>query len=169
MSILDAMRFTLEAEKGYTVDQGGPTMNGVTQKVYDSYRRKEGLHLQAVRLIDPEEETAIMEDEYWYPAHCNEMSEKLGIAMFDWAFNHGVHGAIHTLQTCLGVTSDGVFGPGTQTALERQDDSEFLQKFLDARRAWYKRDIQIRPDDADDLKGWLNRVDNLENFLATMS
>ncbi len=166
-TIQDAMLFTQKEEGGWTPIDGG-TMYGVTQAVYDDYRRKEGMHLQNVRLIEDGEVRAIMEDEYWYPGHCNEMPSRLAIAHFDWIFNHGVSGAIHSLQTVLGVVSDGVFGPVTLHAMQaaiQEDPNGLIQKYLDARREWYREYVVTVPEKAVYLNGWLNRVDALETYL----
>lgn len=174
MSALSAATaFTLKAEGKYWDDPiGGPTMYGVTQTTYDAYRKKEGLHLQSVRLIEMDEVLAIMDSEYWTPGHCDEMPLKLAVAHFDWCYNHGVSGAIHSLQTCLGVASDGVFGSGTLAALKTailDNPGAFLTKYLDARRQWYRDDAATKPEAAADLEGWLNRVDELQNYLEGLS
>lgn len=168
MSIQDAMIFTLKAEGAWTPIDGG-TMRGVTQAVYDTYRKKEGLHLQSVRLIEDNEVRAVMEDEFWYPSGCQEMPEKLSIAHFDWAYNHGVSGAIHSLQSCLGIVSDGVFGPVTLKAVQaatQNDEMPFVLKYLDARRQWCSEDAALKPEDETYLQGWLNRVDALQKYLG---
>lgn len=160
-----AMAFTLKAEGLFTVDNGGPTMYGVTQSVYDKYRLTHKLDSQSVAHISMEEVEEIMTEGYWKPAHCMDMPEKLGIATFDWAYNHGVKGAIETLQKCLGVAYDGVFGPNTKAALAAAPPNILLQ-FLDARRAWYEAEALHYPATFNkDLRGWLNRVDALEIYL----
>ena len=160
-----AMDFTLKAEGRFTVDNGGPTMWGVTQRVYDSYRLNHKLDSQSVALISAEEVEEIMDKEYWQPAHCEELPVKLGIALFDWVYNHGVTGAIITLQRCLGIAYDGVFGPNTAKAIADAPAS-LLPQFLDARRSWYEEAAATHPAIfRKDIKGWLNRVDNLEIYL----
>ena len=160
-----AMDFTLKAEGRFTVDNGGPTMWGVTQRVYDAYRLNHKLDPQSVALIVVEEVEEIMDKEYWQPAHCEELPAKLGIALFDWSFNHGVTGAIITLQKCLGIACDGIFGPNTANAIATAPAS-LLSQFLDARREWYEEAAAAHPETFQKVrKGWLNRVDSLELYL----
>ncbi len=166
MSIQDAIRFTLGAEGKFVIDDGGPTMYGVTQAVYDDFRRGEGLSLQSVRLIDMDEVYVIMGNRYWVPAHCGDLGPKMGVAHFDWAYNHGVEGSIKTLQEALNVQADGIYGPHTKEAAQTASDS-ILDRYLALRKDFYNHLAQDNPGEyARYLDGWLNRVDNLEKYLA---
>jgi len=163
-----AVAFTLKAEGKFVIDDGGPTMYGVTQHVYDSYRTGKGLPTRTVADIEMPEVLDIMESRYWEPASCDKLSTGLSIAMFDWAYNHGAQGAIETLQGCLGLIQDGDFGPKTLAAVNNADDI-LLSEFLDARREWYNNAANEHPDKyAQYLHGWLNRVDNLEAYIKTV-
>jgi len=165
MSLDSAIRFTAPAEGGFTIDQGGPTMYGVTQSTYDAYRKRIGDHLQPVQLIGKDEVYDIRKDEYWTPAHCGDLTEKMGVVHFDWAFNHGPIGAIKTLQEVAGCVADGIYGPSTKASAHAAGDA-ILQPYLDARREWYRNAAKTNPSKfASSLRGWLNRVDNLENYL----
>ena len=171
-----AIAFTLKEEGGFTIDDGGPTMHGITQSVYDAYRTSRNLLLQSVELISMAEVTDIMKSEYWIPAHCDSMPARLGIAMFDWAYNHGVTGAIITLQECLGVTPDERFGADTLNAVKHTIEFEqpnasygLVAKFLDARRDWYEEAATVHPEKYSKyLAGWLHRVDELQTYLVTV-
>ena len=171
MSIQEAIHFTLGAEGKFVIDDGGPTMYGVTQAVYDDYRRNEGLSLQSVRLIEMDEVEDIMRREYWTPAHCDDLGNKMGVAHFDWSYNHGDEGGFETLQIALGFTGDAVdgkYGPHTKAAAQAAGDS-VLGAYLDARRQWYRDAAKRNPAKYGEyLDGWLNRVDNLEKYLASL-
>lgn len=151
-------------------------MHGVTQSVYDPYRKSKDLPLQTVAAISDAEVADIMQSEYWNPARCDQMPMRLAVCMFDWAFNHGVHGAIETLQTCLGVPADGLFGAQTSEALHHTLDLEtpnaphgLVFRFLDARREWYHNAvIRDAVTYGPDLQGWLNRVNALEAYIKTL-
>ncbi len=168
-----AIHFTLDAEGGFTHDNGGDTMHGVTQHIYDLFReKKKGLPLQSVRLITDDEVLEIMEDMFWTPAHCKELPDQLAIAHFDWAYNHGPEGATRTLQSALGFTAqavDGVFGPRTLQAVNVSKVPEIVSNYLNVRRAWYRTAAQKNPAKyQSDLNGWLNRVNALEKYLKSL-
>lgn len=162
MSLQQAMKFTLAAEGKYTVDDGGPTMYGVTQSVYDAFRRSHGLPKQTVRYITMTEVADIMQSQYWVPAHCEDMPDLLGIAVFDCAYNCGVAEAIKMLQGCAGVVRDGVVGPLTIKAIDTADPVTLLHDYLEARRAFYHAD----KSQAEYLAGWINRVNELQVYLG---
>ncbi len=165
-----AMSFTLEAEKGYTDDDGGPTMYGVTQAVYDAYRDSIHAPRQSVRLISMSEVATIMFAMYWQPAQCSLLPTKVAIAHFDTAYNEGVHGAIEILQTALGVVVDGSIGPQTKHAIEIADPVALLDDYLDDRRSFYHRLSGSDPDRYSSfLTGWLNRVNELETYLENIN
>ena len=160
-----AIQFTLGAEGKFTIDNGGPTMYGVTQSVYDAYRNAHGLYHTTVAAISMSEVLDIMQTRYWEPAHCDVMTPQLAIAHFDWSYNHGDEGALKTLQAVLGVGVDGIWGHDTQSAAQDAGDA-IVPRYLDARRAWYRDDAARDPAVTKDLDGWLNRVDNLQAYLA---
>ena len=171
-TIQDAILFTLDIEKGFWNDPvGGPTMYGVTQKTYDAYRAKEGLHLQSVRLIEDGEVRAIMEDEYWYPGHCNEMPAKLAIAHFDTFYNSDPEDAVKILQRALGgLEVDGKYGEHTAAAIANISNVDVvIAAYLDAREQFYRYLATQKQAWADDLQGWLNRLTKLKTYLQGIS
>lgn len=140
-------------------------MYGVKQSVYDAFRRSHGLTRQSVKNITMMEVEDIMESEYWLPAHCEDMPTLLGIAVFDWSYNHGVDGAVTMLQQCLGLPRDewdGKVGPITMKAIDNADPVALLHDYLEARRAFYHADTS----QAEYLAGWLNRVNELQVYLG---
>ena len=140
-------------------------MYGVTQAVYDDYRDSVGFPERSVALISMDEVLNIMHAKYWIPAGCDKMPTKIGIAHFDWVYNHGVHGANVVLQETLGFKKedvDGVIGPVSLRAIFAAEQITLLENYLNARRAWYRADTA----QAKDLAGWLNRVDLLQKYLA---
>lgn len=60
---------------------------------------------------------AIYLGDYWTPARCPEQSCRLALVMFDAAVNNGVSRATRFLQTAVGSTADGIWGPNTAAAL----------------------------------------------------
>ena len=168
MSLSQAIQFTLVSEGGYTVDDGGDTMYGVTQSTYDQYRNEHGLPKQWVKKITLDEVENIMQFEYWTPAGCGLLNTKLGIAHFDWAYNHGVHGAVMDLQSVLGITADGIIGPETTNAFKNANDS-IVAPYLQRRVDTYKELATVNPAKYGEyLDGWLNRVDRLRAYLGPL-
>lgn len=57
--------------------------------------------------------------------------------LFDAAVNHGRGNALRFLQRAVGVADDGVWGPRSQSALDRMEHNDVLLRFLGHRlRFW---------------------------------
>lgn len=83
-----SLPFILRWEGGYVdhpADPGGRTNNGVTQKVYDLWRARQGLVPRDVRLIEEAEAQSIYETDYWVPPRCDLLRQQLDLVQFDTA------------------------------------------------------------------------------------
>src|SRR5215204_6417735 len=112
-----SLLFILRWEGGYVnhrADPGGATNKGVTQRVYDDWRRRQGLPARDVRQLEGSEMQAIYEAGYWLPPRCDLLQTPLDLVQFDTAVNMGNGRAVRMLQTVLGCGVDGDFGPATQ-------------------------------------------------------
>lgn len=161
--------FVLRWEGGYVNhpnDRGGATNKGVIQSTYNAYRDDKGLSRRSVRHISNDEVQEIYRDRYWKAARCHEIaerSESLAIAHFDWAVNAGTGRAIKTLQECTGTIVDGVWGPNTRKSFEATNPNQVLNCYLNRREQLYRR--WGRGSQAVFLDGWLNRLNDLREFL----
>lgn len=164
-----AMLFVLKSEGGYSnhkSDKGGATNKGITQVAYDAWRAKKELAQRPVLEIEESEVFDIYREEYWVPAKCYLMPEKLAIVHFDAAVNCGVPRAIRLLQGVLGVTGDGIWGEKTREALTACHESTVLHKYLEARRGFYFNLVAHNESQGAFLKGWLARMDSLKKTVA---
>src|SRR5215467_3818504 len=83
-----ALPFVLRWEGGFVDhpnDPGGRTNQGVTQKVYDAWRRRQGLPQRDVKMIEHDEVLAIYESGYWIPPRCDLLEAQLDLVQFDTA------------------------------------------------------------------------------------
>lgn len=141
-----------QGDSGYTVDSGGPTKWGVSQRAYP--------HLDIAALTLEEAETIYQRD-YWTPAHCPEIADsgkpQLALCHFDAAFNMGVGQAARILQRAVGVAVDGIIGPATLAAVTAADETDAINRYLDERARAYRAIAALRPSEAVYLHGWLAR------------
>lgn len=125
-------------------DPGGATMKGVTQRVYDSWRRRKGLPLASVRGISDGEVAEIYKTQYWDAVRGDEVPRGIDNCLFDEAVNSGPIRSVMDLQAVLGVSIDGHFGILTMGALQQQaaqsgGSARIINAICDRRLSWLRR------------------------------
>ena len=164
-----ALQFVLEREGGFCnvpADHGGATNKGITQTVYNQYRRDKGETLQSVEYITDQEVSDIYSTKYWLPAHCDALIDALSVIHFDSSVNNGVGQASKFLQRCLGVQDDGIIGPATLAKLATTNQALLEPIYILQRQKFYELIVQEKPDQEQFLKGWLNRLEELKKYIA---
>ena len=94
----------------------------------------------------------------------DELPAGISYLLFDFAVNAGVGRSIKTLQSAIGVTSDGGFGPMTMAAVQAIDPKELIERFSQAKEDFY-RSLQTF---ATFGRGWLNRVADVKLKATSM-
>lgn len=165
-----ALAFVLAREGGRVDDpddRGGRTAFGVTQTIYDRYRRNRSLPARDVWEIDDSEVSDIYEG-IWEARKCDQLPWPLSLAHFDACVNHGPVNAVRMLQWTVGAHDDGVHGPKTQALiaglLTRMSARDLTVKLLFRRLRFYY-DIS-QGSQVKFLRGWLDRVIRLEEAAA---
>lgn len=121
-------------------DPGGATYRGVTQSVYNAYRRQCARQIQSVHLMNPDECAQIYQSQYWIAAHAPDLPVGLDLCQFDEAVNTGPVEATKLLQQALGISVDGAFGLETAGAVQACTDvPALIKKVCAARLSFYKR------------------------------
>lgn len=141
-------------------DPGGATNQGVTQRVYDAYRKSRGATLRSVKFIEPNEVADIYKNQYWKLVRGDSLPAGLDYAVFDFGVNSGVSRAVKYLQIALGFTGSDVDGvPGMMTLnaandAARADEEGLIIKYCANRMAFLKS-LGTFPTFG---KGWTRRV-----------
>lgn len=146
-------------EGGYTVDNGGPTNWGISQRAYPE------LTTQQIKDLTQDQAKAYYLKDYWGPAGCDLVPDTLKFDLFDFAVNSSARGrpltAIKVMQRALGLPEyavDGVIGPQTQLALGNAHPWKLLIHFIGQRTRYYTHLNDALWHEAG--KGWMNRVAN---------
>ena len=92
----------------------------------------------------------------------------LSIALFDTAVNMGVGTSVMILQNILNVTQDGIIGLQTLSAIENYNGN-LVADFLNARELKYETIAQDNPSQGVFLRGWLNRVNSLGDYIDAIN
>lgn len=132
-------------------DNGGMTMRGVTQAVYENWvdRPVTEAEMKALTVGDV---APIYKKEYWDRIKGDDLSPGLDLLLFDMAVNSGTSRASRILQQVVGTKVDGGIGPVTLAAVARMDPVDIIHEYSARREAFYKRLAQPRFE-----KGWLRR------------
>lgn len=151
-----ALALTLKWEGGETVDTGGYTKWGISQKAYPNLDIKNMTRAQM---------EGIYKRDYWDRIQGDKISDQVAANyLFDYAVNAGVGAAIKAAQTVLkqrfgkSVTIDGGMGPQTLAAINAAG-SAFGPALAKYRADFYKA-LAVR-DPAKYgryLTGWLKRA-----------
>lgn len=158
-----SLALVLAHEGGYVnhpKDPGGATNKGVTQAVYDAYRKVNGLATQSVRYIADDEVGAIYQKQYWKLVRGDSLPAGLDYAVFDFAVNSGVSRANKYLQRLIGLTGDdvdGLIGNQTLAAVyeKAKQNEEALIAGYCANRMAFLKSLGTFPTFG---KGWTRRV-----------
>ena len=145
-----ALKFVLKWEGGYVNnpnDKGGATNKGITQYTYNNWLKTHGLQPRSVKFITDDEVEQIYYKNYWLAAGCDKMSPEFAILAFDTAVNMGVSRVKEFLEAA---------------------QWQYPEKFIAAREAKYKEFAKYGNQKIF-LKGWLNRLNSLKEFIRNKS
>jgi lysozyme family protein len=156
----------LKSEGGYVnnpADPGGMTNLGVTKATWENWVGRESDEAE-MRGLTPEKVEPLYKKKYFDAVRGDELPMGLDYLMFDFAVNAGAGRAIKTLQTAVGVTPDGGFGPMTMAAVQAVDPNELIERFSQAKEDFYRSLTTF----ATFGKGWLNRVADVKVKASAM-
>lgn len=159
-----ALKQVLKYEGGYSDhknDPGGPTMKGITQAVYDSWRKSQNLPTQSVRNISDAEVASIYKNLYWDKISGDDLPSGVDFAVFDFAVNSGVSKAAKTLQSVVGVTQDGDIGPATIQAAK-----DYVAMAVTNKRLAFMQSLSIWPTFG---KGWAARISDVKSQILSLT
>ena len=146
----------LKSEGGYVnnpADPGGRTNLGVTQATWESWVGRPSDEAE-MRSLTADKVEPLYKKKYWDAVRGDELPVGLDYLVFDFAVNAGPGRAIKVMQSAVGVTPDGGFGPLTMAAVKAIDPVELINKFSQAKEDFYRSLAQFPVFG----KGWLNRV-----------
>jgi lysozyme family protein len=158
----------LAHEGGYVdhkLDPGGMTNLGVTQRVWEEWVGHE-VDEKQMRALTPETVAPLYKRKYWDAVRADELVAGVDYCVFDVAVNSGPGRAIKFLQSCVGTTPDGGFGPATLAAVKKsEEDSERLIELYCAKRLEFLQSLKTFETFG---KGWSRRVAEVKDEALKM-
>lgn len=153
-----AFEFLLPHEGGFTIDSGGPTKFGVSQKSYPSMSTEE------IRNLTIAEAESIYRRDFWEPNRYGALdSQPLSSKIFDLAVNMGPGTANKLLQGAiklcgLTVACDGVIGPQTLEAANKAPEPMLMRNLVALAVARYRQLADDNEHLQQYLAGWIKRA-----------
>ncbi len=162
----DAFKLMLKSEGGFVnhpQDPGGMTNLGVTKSTWENWIGRQSDEAE-MRNLTPATVEPLYKKKYWDAVRADELPGGISYLVFDFAVNAGVGRSIKTLQTAVGVASDGWFGPATMAAVDAFDTHELIERFSKAKEDFYRS----LPTFEVFGKGWMNRVADVKEKATAM-
>ena len=156
-SFKECLDLVLKHEGGYVNhkdDPGGRTNLGVTQRVWEDWVGHPVTE-KDMRELTPALVGPMYEMKYWRTSYCEKLPRGLDLLVFSMAVNAGSGRSVKLLQDAIGVVADGVIGPNTMARISEANVETLIDKFSEARTAFYKG-LKTFPVFG---KGWLSRTD----------
>lgn len=147
-------------------DLGGVTNKGVCFRTYKLYRSRKGLSqptIEDLKNISDDEFSLILKEMYWDACRADKIqSQGVANAIVDWAWHSGTTTAAKEIQKVLGVSSDGIIGNITLSAINSQSPLPLFGKIKAARIKYIERICKSRPANQKFYRGWMNRINDLQ-------
>jgi lysozyme family protein len=162
------LKLMLEHEGGYVhheKDPGGRTNHGVTQRVWEEWVGHE-VDEKQMRALTHEMVAPLYKRKYWDAVRADDLVAGVDYCVFDVAVNSGPGRAIKFLQSCVGVTADGGFGPATLAAVKKsEEDPARLIELYCAKRLEFLQSLKTFETFG---KGWSRRVQEVKDKALKM-
>ena len=160
--------FILQWEGGFVNDPddlGGATNKGITIGTFTEYKKRKGQKAPTVedlKNISDAEWHDVFKSLYWDRWKADDIKSQ-GVAniLVDWVWASGVHG-IKRPQRILGVSSDGLVGSKTITAVNAMDAEKLFKMIKEDRVKFVDEICKARPANERFRKGWLNRINSIK-------
>jgi len=147
-------------------DPGGMTNLGVTARVWEEWLGRP-VSEKEMRNLTPTMVKPLYKRKYWDAVRADDLVSGVDYAVFDVAVNSGPGRAIKFLQSCVGVTADGGFGPRTLAAVKvAEQDPARLIELYSARRLEFLQSLRTFPTFG---RGWSRRVEEVKTVALAMA
>jgi len=159
----------LESEGGTRLtvvpgDRGGQTYAGIARKPNPQWEGWKDIDQGLTPKLSVVK--SFYKSEFWDKIKGDELPNGLDYLIYDFAVNAGVKRSVKTLQSCLGLTEDGVIGNKTLTAAN--NEANVMEKFNSKKGEFYLNIVANDPTQSKFIKGWLNRVEHSKSAALSM-
>jgi len=134
-----------------TLDRGGATKYGISQKAYPDLD---------IRNLSEDQAKAIYRQDYWDKVRGDDIqSQIMAETIFDVSVNMGIAGGSKLAQKTLEIEpADGIIGPQSLAVINATDENLFIARFALAKIQRYTEICRADSSQKKYLLGWLNRT-----------
>ncbi|GHV50013.1 hypothetical protein FACS1894216_01440 [Synergistales bacterium] len=171
------LKFVSKWEGGWSddkYDKGGKTKYGITEAVYKDARAKLIVRASSIEALTKAEADKIYRMKYYDAYMLSALPYKAALVCFDTVVNMGSGGLADVVQwACIKLGAslkwDKLWGPLTQSALiVKMENPQLPALMIEARRARYERIVKNNPVQRRFIRGWMNRVIDLEKEVVKL-
>lgn len=146
-------------------DPGGRTNLGVTQRVWEEWLGRP-VSEKEMRALTPVMVKPLYKRKYWDAVRADDLAAGVDYCVFDTAVNSGPGRAIKFLQSCVGTTPDGSFGPRTLAAVKEaeKDPAKLIEQYC-AERLEFLQSLKTFQTFG---RGWSKRVQEVKDKALKM-
>lgn len=145
-------------------DLGGATNKGVTFATYKKWRKMKGLpepSIADLKKLKEGEWKEIFQTMYWDSFLGDEIdNQNIANICVDWYWMSGTT-AIRRVQRLVGAKADGVVGPKTIACINSKSPLPLFGMIKNDRKVYYEEICAARPANKKFLRGWLNRLNEM--------
>lgn len=185
-----AQWFTARWEGGisdHPADKGGYTAFGVCMEFMKDFAANPANRALLAQLglagavnrglmkkIDAGKAARILRSAFWDPHSLDEFAQIPAVIIYDASVNCGMRTGLRFMQQALNRTAstrldtDGIMGPKTRAALLAHGDAA-ADCAMHQREAYYNNIVAKNPSQKVFLKGWLNRLNDLRQYVARLA
>lgn len=139
-------------------DSGGPTKGGITLAALSDWLGRPAA-VEELQDLTAEVATQIYLEKYVLGPKFDEIEDVLlRYQVVDGGVLSGQGTATRWLQSAVGTSADGRWGPKTAAAVNRHDPHYVATLFAAARIAFLGRLVRDRPKDSANAAGWMSRA-----------
>jgi len=160
----------MQSEGGYVWDKddaGGETNLGVTIGAWSAYLGRP-INSGEMKALTKDTVKPFYKQMYWDKVRGDDLPKGVDYAVFDFAVNAGIGRATKFLQRAVGAIDDGAIGPSTLAAVAKTLTKTLLANFAKQKEDFYRGLAEKNASQQKFLKGWLARVEHVNNDAIDM-
>lgn len=147
-------------------DLGGATKWGVTLRLYSTFLGRAAT-IAELKGLTFDRACEVMREMFLTRTRLEQIPDwRLKFVTVDASINFGADDAVPWLQTAVGATPDGAFGPLTLAAVKKADALSAAMRVLAARQRKHSDRVKRNPRQLKWFRGWINRCTTLLERIA---